>query len=40
MADDWDDNNTYTDLPLNYEELEEMENEWIELTYRLESISD
>ena len=28
MADDWDDNNTYTDLPLNYEELEEMENEW------------
>ena len=28
MADDWDDNNTYTDLPLDYDELEEMENEW------------
>ena len=28
MTDDWDDNNTYTDLPLNYEEMEEMENEW------------
>ncbi len=25
MADNWDDENTYTDLPLNYEE---MENEW------------
>ena len=31
MTDDWDDNNTYTDLPLDYEEMEEMEemeNEW------------